>query len=176
MRIEHRLGNRHQRRMRHPGAIAAIGDFAQLVLPYFFHCGVVCDGVVLDRNLRRHATHGRCTAPMAGLHQQQGIGPHEGRGHGDLRPIGQTEFAVGAEFFDAGKNIVPAADVQTGRVFAQLPQELVHFEGCHHGLNQTGGANAARGYAQRLLCHDKNIVPQPRFQMRLHLRQIEIRT
>jgi hypothetical protein len=119
-----------------PGAVATVGDFAQLVLAYLGERRFVRFRIVLDRNLRRHPAHRRGAAPVAGLNQQERVGAHERRGHRHLAAVRQAEAAVGAEFLDAGEDIVPAADVQSRRVLAQLPQNLVHFERGEHRLDE----------------------------------------
>ena len=141
--VEHRLRHRHQARMRDPGAVAAVGDLAQLVLAHLLDRGFVRRRIVLDRDLRRHAAHRRRAAPVAGLDQQQRVGAHERRGHRHLRAVGEAEILVGAEFLDAGKDVVPAPDVEARRVVAQLVQDLVHLERGDHRLDQRGGLDAA---------------------------------
>ena len=82
-------------------------------------------------------------APVAGLHQQQRVGAHERRGHRHLRAVGEAEILVGAEFLDAGKDVVPAPDVESRRVRAQLVEDLVHLEGGDHRFDQRRGLDAA---------------------------------
>ena len=57
--------------------------------------------------------------------------------------VGEAEVLVGAEFLDAGKDVVPAADVEAGRVLAQLVQDLVHLERREHRLDERGGLDRA---------------------------------
>ena len=77
MLVEHFLRNRHQRRVRHPRAVATVGDFAELVLAHFFEGGLVGYGIVLDRNLCGHSAHGRGASLVAGFHQRKRISAHE---------------------------------------------------------------------------------------------------
>ena len=112
---------------------------------------------------------------MAGLHQQQRVAAHERRGHRHLRAVGKAEILVAAEFLDAGKNVVPAADVEPGGVILQFPEEFIHLESGDDRLDQAGGLDGSPGQAQGFLGNDKNLVPQSCFEVRLHLRQVEVR-
>ena len=56
--------------MRDPGAVVTGAHFADLVRPYLGQRRLVGDGIVLDRNLRRHAAHGMGAALMTGLDEQ----------------------------------------------------------------------------------------------------------
>jgi hypothetical protein len=80
-----------------------------------------------------------------------------------------------AEFLDEAENVIPAAAVQARGMVAQLVQDLVHFERAENGFDQHRGANGALRDAQRVLRENEHVVPQARFQMALHLGQIEIR-
>ena len=148
-----------------PGAIAPVSHFAQLVSTHFGNGRVIGRHIILDRNLRSHATHGRRTAAVTCLHQPKCIGTHEWCGHGDLGAVGQAEIGVRSEFLDAGENVIPATDVQTGRMIAQFPQELVHLERGHHRLDQAGALDAAMTQAQFGLGLIEHIVPQPCLEM-----------
>ena len=57
---------------------------------------------------------------------------------------------------------------------AQLVEDLVHLEGREDGFDQHGGADGAAGNAEVVLRKTEDVVPQPRFQMAFHLRQVEI--
>ena len=80
-----------------------------------------------------------------------------------------------AELLDAREDVVPAPDVQAGGVVAQLPQDLVHLEGREQRLDQHRGADRALRHAQLVLRATEDVVPQPRLEVRLHLRQVEVR-
>jgi hypothetical protein len=84
--------------VRDPGAVAAVGHFAQLVLAHLLQRRLVRGRIVLDRDLRGHAAHRRRAAPVAGLHQQQRVAAHERRGHRHLRAVGEAEILVAANF------------------------------------------------------------------------------
>src|SRR3990167_9749865 len=57
----------------------------------------------------------------------------------------------------------------------ELEQYFVHLEGGEHGFDERGGLDRAAGNAELVLRGDEDLVPQPRLEVRLHLRQVEIR-
>ena len=59
-------------------------------------------------------------------------------------------------------------------MFAQLVQDFIHLERGQNRLDQDRGANRAVRNAQIVLRLDEHVVPQPRFEMALQLRQVEI--
>ncbi|OIQ92942.1 hypothetical protein GALL_251570 [mine drainage metagenome] len=59
-------------------------------------------------------------------------------------------------------------------MLAQFIQDLIHLEGGEDGLDQHGGLDRAAGNAEFFLGHDEYVVPQARFEVRLHLGQIEV--
>ena len=79
------------------------------------------------------------------------------------------------EFLDEAEDVIPAAAVQSGGMIAQLVENLVHLERRGDGFDQHGGANRALGYPDVFLREHEHVVPQARFLVALHLRQIEIR-
>src|SRR5579871_536335 len=162
--------------MRHPGAIVAGPDFTQLVFAYFGHGRLIGLGVVLDGNLRRHATHRMSTAPMAGGYQEFDIGSQKRLRHGDLGAVRQDALRAIAELFDVAEDVIPTAAVQAGGVLAQFPQDLVHFERGQNSLDEDRRLNGAAGDAKVVLRSQKYGVPQTRFVPALELRQIEIRS
>src|SRR5262245_35943421 len=81
-----------------------------------------------------------------------------------------------AEAFDERENVIPATTVEARRVLAQLVENLVHLERGQDGLDQHRGANGAARDAELLLRVNEHVVPQTRFQVALHLGQIEIRS
>ena len=60
-------------------------------------------------------------------------------------------------------------------MIAQFIQNLVHLERRQDRLDQHGRANRPPRNSQPVLREAEDIIPQPRFQMALHLRQIEVR-
>ena len=110
--VEDLQRHRHQRRMGHPGAVMAVVGFAFLVGAHFIESGFIGDRIALDRNLRRHATHGMGAAPVTGLDQQQAVGTQEGLVHNQLATVGQRKFGFCFQSLDEGKNVIPASTVQ----------------------------------------------------------------
>jgi len=72
--------------------------------------------------------------------------------------MAQGELRLGdaaAEFFHR--------PVQADRVFAEFPEDLVHFERGEDGFNEHRGPDRPTGDAQGLLRGNENVVPEPRF-------------
>jgi hypothetical protein len=65
--IENSFGDGHQARVRYPGAIVPIGNFAQLVSANPIQGDFVSLGIIFDGDLGRHATHGMNAPFVAGL-------------------------------------------------------------------------------------------------------------
>src|SRR6185312_6814305 len=59
---------------------------------------------------------------------------------------------------------------------AQLVENFVHFERGKNGLDEYGGANGSARYTNVFLSENENVVPKARFEMALHLGQIEVWT
>ena len=57
---------------------------------------------------------------------------------------------------------------------AQLVEDLVHLEGGQDRLDQHGGLDRAAREPELLLGVDEDVVPEPRFEVALHLGQIEV--
>jgi len=125
--------------------------------------------------LRRHAAHRERVAPVAGFDQQQGIRTQKRGRHRDPRAIGKAEFLPRTELLDATENVIPAPDVEAGRVLAQLVEYFVHLERGEHGFDQCRRLDGPLRHTQRILRHHENIVPQPGFEMAFHLRQVKVR-
>jgi len=60
-------------------------------------------------------------------------------------------------------------------MFAQLVENLVHLKRGQDGFDQHRRANGPARHANVVLREIENVVPQPRFEMALEFRQIEIR-
>ena len=65
---------------------------------------------------------------MTRLNAEQRIRMHEMRRHRDQGAIGQQKIALVPKPFDAGKNVIPAAAIQPGRMIAQFVKNFVHLE------------------------------------------------
>ena len=161
--------------MRDPGAVVAVVRFAFLVRAHFGERFFVRRRIVLHRNLRRHSAHRENVAPMTGLDAEQRIRAHEMRRHRDQRAIGEEEVGLVPKPFDAGKNVIPAAAVQPGGMFAQLVENFVHLKGGRDRLDQHRGADRALRNAELILRQLEDVVPDARFEMALHFRQVKIR-
>ncbi len=128
------------------------------------------------RDERRHPAHRVRAAAVAGLHEQLGVGAHERHRHRHAVAVGQQELAPVPEALDHREHVVPAAGVEAGRVLAQLVEDLVHLERGRHRLDQHGGPDRAALDPQLVLAVGEHVVPEPRLEVALHLRQVEVRT
>src|SRR5699024_7204954 len=79
---DHFLAGGDHTRMRDPGAVVAVAGLAGLVRPDLLESGGV-DLFVLAGDEGGHTADRMCAALVAGTHQQLGVSPHEGHGHGD---------------------------------------------------------------------------------------------
>src|SRR5919204_5577204 len=61
-------------------------------------------------------------------------------------------------------------------MFAKLVENLVHLEGSKHRLYEGGRLDGAAFDAELLFRRVEDVVPEPRLEVRLHLRQIQVRT
>ena len=95
--------------------------------------------------------------------------------HGDQGAVRQHEARLVAELLDEAEDVVPAAAVQSGRVLAKFPEDLVHFEGGEDGFDEHRRADGAARNPELLLRQKENVIPQAGFQVALHFRQVEIR-
>src|SRR5215475_13020336 len=100
---------------------------------------------------------------------------HEMRRHRNHRAIGQQEIRFATKFFDAGKDIIPSAAVEPGRMLAQLVKNLIHLECGRNSLDQNRRAHGALRNAKRILRKLESVVPDARFEVALHFRQVKIR-
>ena len=94
---------------------------------------------------RGHPAHRVGAAPVAGLHQQLGVGAHEGHGHRHRVAVGQHELGPLAEALDRAEHVVPAPGVEPGGVLAQLVEDLVHLERRRERLDQHRRLDRRRG-------------------------------
>ncbi len=113
-------------------------------------------------------------ALVAGLDHQQGVGTQEVRSHGDAGAIRHHGLGVAREFLDEAEDVIPAPAIEAGGMIAQLVEDLVHLERGEDGLDQHRRLDGALGQTELRLREQEHLVPQPRFQMRFQLRQIEI--
>ena len=86
--------------------------FAEFVLADLRHRDLIRLWVILDRDLRRHTTHGGDLASVARLDEQTDVGVHEGDFHGDVPAVWEHGGAVGAAALDEAEDVVPAVDFE----------------------------------------------------------------
>ena len=161
--------------MGHPRPVEAGLRLAFLVLAHLRERRLVDRRVLAGRDERRHPAHREGPPLVAGLHQQVGVRLHHRRPHGDRAAVGQGEALGVAEVLDDAEQVVPPAGVQPGGVVAELPEDLLHLEGRRDGLDQHGRADRALRQAELVLGVAEHVVPEPRLEVRLHLRQVEVR-
>ena len=159
-----------------PGAVEAVGGLALLVLAHLGQRALVGLGVAAARDERGHPADRERATPVAGADQKLGVGPHERRGHGHRGPVRQHELpAAVAEVLDHREQVVPAARVQARGVLVQLEEDLLHLHGRRHRLDQDGCPHGPDRQPERLLGSSEHVVPQPRLEVALRLRQVEVR-
>ncbi len=107
--------------------------------------------------------------------EEFGVRPHEGGGHGDLRPVGEEEVGAVAEGLDQTEQVVPAACVEPGAVLAELVEDFLHLERGGDRLDEDRGADRAARDAEKLLGKEEHVVPQACLVGVLQLRQVEVR-
>ena len=61
-------------------------------------------------------------------------------------------------------------------MLAQLVENLIHLEGGEDRLDEHRRFDGAVRHAEHILGGKEDVVPEPGFEVALHLRQIEIRT
>ena len=88
---------------------------------------------------------------------------------------GSTNVGPRAELLDHAEDVVPAAGVQAGSMLAQLVEDLLHLEGGEDGLDQDRCPDRALRDAELVLREDEGVVPEPRLEVALELRQVEVR-
>ena len=167
--------NRHQPRVRDPGAVVAVAGLALLVGAHARERLVVRRGVVLDRDLRRHAAHRESAAAMAALDHELRVRAQEMRGHRHAAAVGQHELRPVAEFLDEAEDVVPAAAVEPDDPVAELVQDLVDLEGGRDRLDQHRDLDGAARQAEQALGVLDDARPEPRLEPVLELRQVEVR-
>ena len=93
------------------------------------------------------------------------------------RPVGQHELGSAvAELLDHAEHVVPAAGVQPGRVLAQLVEDLLHLErGRGSSRSARSRGSVPRGMPSSSCAAVEDVVPEPRLEVALELRQVEVR-
>ena len=158
-----------------PGAVVALGGLALLVLADLLERDGVDLRIAARGDERGHAADRVGATAVAGSHEEFGIGAHERDAHADGGAVGQHELGAMTELLDHAEQVVPAARVQPRRVRSQLVEDLVHLEGGEDRLDQDRHADRPARNPQLVLGALEDAVPQPGFEVRLELGQIEVR-
>ncbi len=167
--------DRHEARVRDPGAVVAVAGLAFLVGAHLGDRRVVRRRIALDRDLRGHAAHRERAAAMRRLDQQLRVRAQEVRRHRHLPAVRQHLVRVAAELLDEAEDVVPAPAVEADDVVAQLPEDLVHLEGGEDHLDQQRRLDRLRREAEARLGVPEHLGPEPCLEMALGLRQVEVR-
>ena len=176
LRVEDLARDRHEARVRDPGAVVAVVHLALLVGAHLRERSLVRRGVVLDRDLRRHPAHRVDVPAVAGLDEELDVGAEKRLVHRHLATIGEERGRLVRELLDVAEDVVPPAAVEAGRVLAELVEDLVHLERAGQGLDEFPVAlMVPRGMPRRRLRVHEDVVPEARLRVRLHLRQVEVR-
>ncbi len=159
-----------------PGAVEAVAASRSLSSRTFARARSLTSGSRRDGDERRHAADGVRAAPVAGLHEQLGVGAHERDGHRDLGAVGQDHVGPRPELLDDAEDVVPAAGVEAGGVVAQLVEDLVHLEGGEDRLDEHGRPDRSRaGCPAPPGPTTKTSFQSARLEVALELRQVEVR-
>jgi hypothetical protein len=175
-----------------PGAVVTSAHLAELVGANLCHGGIVCLLVVLDGDLGSHTTHCVDASLVAGLDEQLDVCVHEGTAHGDRVSVRENKVGILSEALDGVEDVIPATAVEARRVIAELVDDLVllvcvldacsqisylvHLKGSSDGLDQDSASDSASLHADVVLGQVEHVVPQSSLEMRLHLRQVEVRS
>ncbi len=159
-----------------PGAVETVVRLTVLVGLDLLERDLVDLLVAPRRDERRHAADRVGAALVAGADEQLGVRPHERGGHRHRVAVRENELgAAVTEVLDDGEQVVPAAGVQPGRVVAQFVEDLLHLVRGRDRLDQDGRADGALRDADVVLREDEHVVPEACLQVRLRLRQVEVR-
>ena len=146
--VEDLQRHRHEIGMRDPGAVEALARLALLVLAHLLERNAVHLRIAARGDERGHAADRVRAAAVARLHEQLRVGTHERHRHRHRRAVRQHELGTVAELLDDAEDVVPAAGVQSGRVLAQLVQDLLHLEGGENRLDEDGRLDRPLRHAQ----------------------------
>jgi hypothetical protein len=131
--------------------------------------------VTLDGDLSRHPAHRVDAAPVTRLDEQLGIAFQKVRVHRHERSVRQDEVGVARELLDEAEDVIPSSAVEPRRMIAEFVQDLVHLESGKDRLDEDSRADRAVRNPELILREIKDLVPEARLQMALHLRKIKIR-
>ena len=160
--------------MRDPRAVEAVARLALLVLPNLRERDLVRLGVLAGRNEGRHAADRVRAAAVAGADEQLRVRAHERHRHRHLGAVGQHPVPR-PELLDGAEDVVPAAGVERAAPVAELVEDLLHLEGGEDRLDQDGAADRPGREAELLLRKREGVGPEARLEVRLQLREVEVR-
>ena len=172
--VERLQRDRNEVGVRDPGAVEALRRLALLVLPHLLERDRVHLGVAARRDEGRHAAHRVRAAAVARLDEELAVRAHERHRHRHGGAVGEHELGPVPELLDHAEDVVPAAGVEPGRVLAQLVEDLVHLERGEDRLDQDGRLDRPLRDAEPLLREGEDVVPEPRLEVRLELREVEV--
>ena len=173
--LERLSRGRNQIGVRDPGPVVALVDLALLVGANALQRLAVGLLVLARRDQRRHPPHRVRPAAVTGGGQQLGVGAHERHRHRHVATVRKHHLGPVREALDRGEDVVPAPGVEPGGVLAQLVQDLLHLERRRQRLDQHRRLDRPPRHVELILGEAEHVVPQPRLQVRLHLRQVEVR-
>lgn len=93
------------------------------------------------------------------LNQQLHIRIHERHRHSNVRAVRQHKVGVLAELLDEGEDVIPASTVQSGAVFAQLVDDLIHLKRRRDGLDQHRTTDRSARHTNVILSQVEDVVP-----------------
>src|SRR5215218_4699800 len=173
--VEGLFGERDHPWVGDPGTVVAVLRLALLVLSHLVVGELRPFGVIAAWDLGRHPPHRVRAALVAGLDGEKRVSAHERDRHGHRVAV-REEHVLFAELLDVGEDVVPPAAVEARGVLAKLVQDLMHLERGEYRLDQDRSLDGAPGYAELVLGRLEDVVPEPRLEVALHLRQVEVRS
>ena len=111
---------------------------------------------------------------MAAANDVTGVRLHERLLHTDLAPIGENKRRIVIVHLNVTEDVVPPPAVEPGRVIPELIQNFLGLKNGRQGLNEAGGLHRPNRKTHGALSADKNIIPNSRLKVTLHLRQVEV--
>ena len=113
---------------------------------------------------------------MAGPDEERDVGVRGSACSIVTRPrSGRRNAGEAPEPLDEREDVVPASAVETRRVVAQLPEDLVHLERAEDRLDEDGRADRPVRDAEILLRLHEDVVPETRLEVALELGEVEVR-
>ena len=174
-RVEDLLRDRNEIRVRDPRAVESVSRLSHLVLANLRQRDLVHLGITPARDERGHAADRVRAARVTRADEKLGVRAHERHGHRHLEAIREHEVVSVSELLDHREDVVPTAGVQPGRVVAQLVQDLLHLERRQDRLDEDRRLDRPLRQPQAVLREAEDVVPEPRLEVALELREVEVR-